>query len=150
MTKTLSLPLFLFAVMGGGLAIGILTAPGEWYATLQKPTFNPPNWVFGPVWTVLYLIIAYVGWRLWQRDPHGLMMRLWFAQMILNFLWSPVFFAAQKPGIALLNISLLFLTIALFIGVSWRFDRQAALLFAPYVLWLGFALTLNAAIVYLN
>ena len=78
------------------------------------------------------------------------MMRLWFAQMILNFLWSPVFFAAQKPGLALLNISLLFLTIALFIGVSWRFDRQAALLFVPYVLWLGFALILNAAIVYLN
>jgi hypothetical protein len=80
-----SLILFLVAVLGGGLAIGYLTAPGEWYAQLTKPGFNPPAWVFGPAWTVLYVLIAVAGWRVWRREPGGWPMRLWWTQMALNF-----------------------------------------------------------------
>ena len=141
---------FLLLVMGGGIAIGTLTAPGAWYADLQKPFFNPPNWVFGPVWTVLYLAIAYVGWRVWQHDSRTTLLRLWIIQMGLNFLWSPVFFAAQMPALALAIILCLLLTIANFIRAAWRPDRLSALLFVPYLVWVGFATALNGAIVSLN
>lgn len=141
---------FLLLVMGGGIAIGTLTAPGAWYADLSKPFFNPPNWVFGPVWTVLYLAIAYVGWRVWLHDSRTTLLRLWIIQMGLNFLWSPVFFAAQMPALALAIILCLFLTIASFIRAAWRPDRLSALLFVPYLVWVGFATALNGAIVSLN
>ncbi|UWQ93944.1 tryptophan-rich sensory protein (plasmid) [Rhodobacteraceae bacterium M382] len=136
--------------MGGGIAIGTLTAPGEWYGDLQKPFFNPPNWIFGPVWTVLYLMIAYVGWRVWQHDDRVSLNRLWIVQMGLNFLWSPVFFAAQNPALALVIILCLLLTIGGFIRTAWRPDRLSALLFVPYLAWVGFASALNVAIVQLN
>ncbi|MGI9373312.1 MAG: TspO/MBR family protein [Hyphomicrobiales bacterium] len=142
--------LFLCIVMGGGIAIGTLTAPGDWYAALQKPPFNPPNWLFGPVWTVLYVIIAFVGWRVWQRRDAPLLRWLWIVQMGLNFLWSPVFFAAQNPTFALIIILCLLLTIVLFIRTVWHLDRRSALLFMPYAAWVGFASILNTAIVYLN
>ncbi|WP_298907981.1 TspO/MBR family protein [uncultured Aliiroseovarius sp.] len=145
-----SLLLFLILVMGGGIAIGTLTAPGEWYQNLQKPFFNPPNWVFGPVWTVLYLAIAYVGWRVWQHEHHAALRRLWIIQIALNFSWSPIFFAAQQPALALGIILFLFLTIAIFMRAAWRLDRPSALLFTPYIAWVGFASALNAAIVLLN
>jgi benzodiazapine receptor len=150
MQKHASLLVFLLLVMGGGIAIGTLTAPGDWYANLAKPPFNPPNWIFGPVWSVLYLIIAWVGWRLWQRGERGTLMKLWFAQMGLNFLWSPAFFALQMPALALVIILCLVLTLVLFIQTAWRPDRTSALLFVPYLAWVGFASVLNAAIVYLN
>ncbi|WP_278923127.1 TspO/MBR family protein [Pseudophaeobacter profundi] len=142
--------LFLIVVMGVGIGIGMLTSPGDWYRDLQKPFFNPPNWVFGPVWTVMYLIIAYVGWRVWQHENRAYPRRLWIVQMGLNFLWSPVFFAAEKPALALAVILCLLLTIVAFIRAAWHSDRLSALLFVPYVAWVGFALALNAAIVYLN
>ncbi len=137
-------------VVGGGIAIGLLTSPGEWYADLKKPSFNPPNWIFGPVWTILYLFIAIVGWRLWQIDPGGLAMKLWYAQLILNFAWSPVFFAAHRIGAAFWIITLLLITIAAFIVIVSKQDWVSASLFLPYALWVGFALALNGAILSLN
>jgi tryptophan-rich sensory protein len=68
---------FLFLVIGGGLAIGFLNAPGEWYAGLAKPAINPPGWIFGPVWTVLYVLIGVAGWRIWHGDCGGWPMKLW-------------------------------------------------------------------------
>jgi tryptophan-rich sensory protein len=136
--------------MGGGILIGINTAPAEWYASLQKPFFNPPNWIFGPIWTVLYMMIAVVGWRIWQRN-HGVQLkRLWLTQICLNFLWSPAFFIAQMPGLSLCIITLLLLTIILFISKSWRQDFLSAILFIPYATWVGYASALNGAIFYLN
>ena len=90
---------FLLLVVGGGLLIGFLTIPGPWYEALAKPSFNPPNWLFGPVWTILYVLIAIAGWRIWRRDPRGTPMKLWWLQLVLNFLWSPSFFAhaADRP-----------------------------------------------------
>jgi tryptophan-rich sensory protein len=144
------LTLFLLLVVGGGVAIGFLTAPGEWYAGLAKPPFNPPNWVFAPVWTVLYVLIAVAGWRTFERDRSSWPMKLWWAQLVLNFLWSPVFFAAHRIGLALLVILLLLAAILAFLVMSWRQSRVAAWLFAPYAAWVAFAAVLNGSIWLLN
>lgn len=150
MRSYLTLAVFLVVVVGGGLAIGFVTLPGEWYASLAKPAFNPPNWVFGPVWTVLYVVIAIAGWRIWEHDTRGPAMKLWVAQLALNFAWSPVFFGAQMPLQALLIIIALLATTVLFISRTYQSDQLAAGLFVPYALWVAFATLLNASIVLLN
>ena len=148
--RRLALVLFLLLVVGGGLAIGFLTAPGDWYAALAKPSFNLPAWLFAPVWTVLYVMIAVAGWRTFERDRRSRPMNLWWAQLVLNFLWSPTFFAAHQIGFALVVVLLLLAAILAFIAVSWRQDRVAAWLFVPYAAWVGFASALNASILVLN
>ncbi|MBU3262150.1 tryptophan-rich sensory protein [Roseovarius sp. PS-C2] len=145
-----ALLVFVSVVFGGGLAIGVSTLPGDWYAGLIKPWFNPPNWIFGPVWSVLYIAIAVGGWRTWQRDRSGLAMKVWIVQMIANFAWSPVFFAAHRIGLAFAVILLVLGAIAAFIILMWRRDRMSALPFAPYAVWVGFASILNGAILFLN
>ncbi|WP_284165366.1 TspO/MBR family protein [Frigidibacter sp. SD6-1] len=146
----LALAIFLAIVMGGGLFIGTQTAPGPWYAALAKPWFNPPNWLFGPVWSVLYLLMAIVGWRTWRRAPAGTAMRAWYAQLVLNFLWSPMFFLVHRIDAALAIIVALFAAIAVLFLVSWRQDRPSAWMLVPYALWVGFATLLNAALLMLN
>lgn len=141
---------FIVLVLGGGTLIGLLTLPGDWYAGLQKPSFNPPPWIFGPVWTVLYILVAVAGWLVWSRDPKSLAMRMWIAQLVLNFLWSPAFFGLHKPGLALVVIVALLVAILGFMLQARRLDRLATWLFAPYLLWVAFATVLNAAIWWLN
>jgi translocator protein len=150
MNRFVSLILFLILVLGGGLVLGGLTVPGGWYAGLNKPSFNPPTWLFGPVWTVLYVLIAVAGWRVWERDRTGGPMRLWWAQLTLNFLWTPVFFAAHQIGLALVVILLMLATIVVFMAAAWRQDRVAAWLFVPYAVWVAFASVLNTSIFKLN
>ena len=150
MNRYVSLILFLALVLGGGLALGFLTAPGEWYAGLAKPSFNPPAWLFGPVWTMLYILIAIAGWRVWQCDRSGWPMTLWWVQLALNFLWTPVFFAAHQIGLALVVILLMLAAILAFIVTAWRLDRVAAWLFVPYATWVAFASLLNGSIWMLN
>ncbi len=144
------LALFLLLVVGGGLAIGALTGPDAWYAGLAKPAFNPPGWLFGPVWTVLYVMIAVAGWRSFRRARGSRAMKLWWAQLVLNFLWSPTLFAAHQIGLALAVVLLMLAAILAFIAVSWRQDRVAAWLFVPYAAWVSFASLLNASILALN
>ncbi len=150
MKRYLSLIPFLVLVLGGGLLLGFLTAPGAWYAELAKPSFNPPGWLFGPVWTVLFVLIAVAGWRTWQRQRRGWPMLLWWAQLGLNFLWSPVFFAAHQIGLALAVILLMLAAILAFIATVRRQDRAAAWLFVPYAAWVTFASVLNGSIWMLN
>lgn len=145
----LRLALFLLLVLGGGLTIGYLTAPGAWYAALNKPVFNPPNWVFGPVWTVLYVLIAITGWRAWRSGDRTLS-NFWWAQLVLNFLWSPAFFTLQQVGVALVVILALLAAILVFLASAWRLDRLSAWMFMPYAAWVAFATALNAAILILN
>ena len=145
-----SIVLFILVVLGGGIVIGTMTAPGDRYSNLNKPFFNPPAWIFAPVWTLLYLGIAIAGWRVWRRDGETVLWRLWIIQMGLNFFWSPVFFVAQQPVLALVVIITLLSAILAFIAVGWRNNRIAALLFVPYAAWVGFATALNAAILLLN
>ena len=150
MTGRAAITPFVLLVVGGGLLIGFFTAPGPWYEALAKPSFNPPNWLFGPVWTVLYVLIAIAGWRIWQHERPGKAMKLWWLQLALNFLWSPVFFALHQIGLALVVILALLVAILAFIAIAWKLDRLAAWLFVPYAAWVAFASLLNASIWMLN
>jgi translocator protein len=145
-----TLPFFLVLTVGGGLAIGLFTLPGEWYAGLVKPSFNPPNWIFGPVWTALYFMIGVAGWRIYVKDPSGAAMKIWWAALALNFIWSPVFFGAQQLGVALVIILALLVSILAFIVISRPADRPSSLLFIPYAAWVGFATLLNGALFMMN
>jgi tryptophan-rich sensory protein len=138
---------FLAAVLGIGLLIGSISRPDGWYAALAKPPFNPPSWVFAPVWSLLYAMIAVAGARSFGRKGA---FRLWLLQMALNFAWTPTFFGLHRPDIALAIVVALFATIVAFIVTRWSADRLSALLFVPYAAWVAFASLLNASIVALN
>ena len=146
----LLLALFLVLVIGVGAFIGINTAPGPWYASLNKPPFNPPNWVFGPVWFILYVLIAIAGWRTALRHPGGTAMKFWFGQMILNWAWSPVWFSLHLLWPAFAIILAILALILAFILDRWNRDRASAWLFIPYAAWVGFASVLNLSVALLN
>ena len=146
----MSLALFMLITVGGGLLIGFVSRPGEWYRKLAKPWFTPPNSIFGPAWTALYFLIAIAGWRTFTRDPLGAAMTVWVIALLLNFVWSPVFFGLHRPTAALAVVLALLANILVFIFVSWRQDSVTALLFVPYAVWVAFAVVLNAAICRLN
>lgn len=150
LARYLPLVLFVLLTVGGGTLIGTANVPGAWYAQLQKPPFNPPDWIFAPVWTVLYVFIAVAGWRIWIGPRIRWAMTLWWLQLGLNFLWSPVFFTLHMIGGALIVILLLLATIIAFIATTWERDRISAVLFLPYAAWVGFATLLNASILMLN
>jgi len=150
MHRYLTLVLFIVLVLGVGTLIGFMTLQGAWYGGLAKPPFNPPNWIFAPVWTLLYIMVAVAGWRTWQREPRSAAMTVWFIQLALNFIWSPVFFGAHMIGAALVIVALLLAAILVFIGIRWQRDRSAALLFTPYAAWVAFATLLNGSLWILN
>lgn len=132
-------------------AIGI--APGDWYAGLARPPGTPPDWVFGPVWSLLYLSIGIAG-ALVLAMPAEHRARGWtiaaMSQLLLNALWTPVFFGWQRPDLALVVIVLLLAAIIATIVLSWRTRPVAGLLLVPYALWVGYATYLNAGFVALN
>lgn len=141
-----------FAVAAAGGAATATSVHG-WYQGLAKPPFNPPDWLFAPVWSVLYLMIALAGWRLWRRRAAagaGAALRWWGLQLGFNLAWSFVFFGARLPGAALADIVLLLGAIGVTILLAARVDRAAAWLLAPYAAWTAFAALLNASIWYLN
>lgn len=148
--RYVTLALFLLFTVGGGSLIGIYNLPGEWYAGLVKPSFNPPDWIFAPVWTTLYIMIAVAGWRTWERRFEGPAMQIWFGQLAVNFAWSPAFFSLHAIGLALVVIALMLALIIAFVAISWKRDRLSAWLFVPYVAWVAFASTLNASLFILN
>lgn len=125
-----------------------------WYAGLIKPAFNPPNWVFAPVWTTLYVLMAFAVWRvlrLRRRTPvRRLGLILFFAQLVLNAAWSWMFFAAHSPRLGLINIVPQLLVIAATMIVFWRLDRVASWCILPLGVWVAFATILNFPIWSLN
>jgi len=124
--------------------------PGTWYASLAKPSWTPPNWLFGPVWTVLYIMIAVAGWLVWREAGWSAPLVFWGAQLILNTAWSVIMFGAHKIGWALADLVLLWLAIVGFIVTAWPISSTAALLFVPYLAWASFAGALNFAVWRLN
>jgi tryptophan-rich sensory protein len=134
-------------------SLGAVFMPGEWYAALRKPAWNPPGWLFGPVWSVLYTMMGVAAWLVWrqggfarQRRPLG----LFLVQLVLNALWTPLFFGLHWPGVAFAEIILLWLAIAWTIAAFGRVSRAAAWLLAPYLAWVSFATVLNGTLWRLN
>ena len=144
------LGLFIAFVLAAGFAIGYLNSPGSWYATLAKPWFSPPNWVFAPIWSLIYLLVAIAGWRTWEAESNWMALVLWWTQMALNFMWSPVFFTMHHPLAALAIFLTLIVSILAFVAKQWSHDRTSAALFIPYAVWVSFASVLNFEIVRLN
>ena len=126
--------------------IGSQFMPGEWYASLVKPAWNPPSAVFAPVWTALYIMMGIGAWLIWREKGFSgakTALILFFVQLILNALWSYLFFGAHQPMWAFFEIIALWIAIILTMVVFWRLKPAAGILFIPYVCWVGFALTLN-------
>lgn len=140
------------AVLAVGGAV-TATSVGTWYQDLQKPAFNPPNWVFGPVWTALFLLMAIAAWRVWLRagaSNVNTALAVFCVQLALNLGWSFLFFGLQRIGLALVEVVLLLLVVAANTVIFWRIDRPAGVLFVPYVLWVAYATLLTAAVWRLN
>lgn len=136
----------------GGLATA--SSVTTWYPTLAKPPFNPPNFLFGPVWTALYLLMAVAAWRVWRAGPaagrRGAALRLYAAQLGLNLGWSLIFFGLRRPDLALIEVLVLFAAILATFRAFAHVDRPAAWMLLPYAAWVAFAMLLNFEIWRLN
>ncbi|WP_321500294.1 TspO/MBR family protein [Breoghania sp.] len=150
MRRWIVLALFIVCVLGAGMGMGFLARPTEWYESLAKPAFAPPNWVFGPVWSVMYVLIAIAGWRTFERNKFGKSMKLWVGQMLVNLTWPVFFFGFQDPYRAFILIILTTALVLWYTIENWSRDRIAAYLFTPYTLWLFYATALNAAVWLMN
>ncbi|HCN28169.1 MAG TPA: sensory protein TspO [Verrucomicrobiales bacterium] len=146
----LVLAAFLFATFAAPALSAFFPGPGDWYAELVKPAWNPPGWVFGPVWTLLYTLMAVAAWLVWRRagwtKPHG----FYLAQLVLNAAWTPVFFGAREIGWALVVIVALWAAILSTLLSFHKVSRVSGWLLAPYLAWVSFASVLNFTLWRLN
>jgi len=134
-------------------SLGGIFMPGEWYSSLKKPSWNPPGWVFGPVWTALYTMMAVSAWLVWKRGGFAAQSRslsFFLIQLALNAAWTPLFFGLHWTGVAFVEIVLLWLAIAATLGVFYPVSRVAAWLLAPCLAWVSFATILNYTLWRLN
>ena len=127
--------------------------PGSWYAQLQKPSWNPPNWIFGPVWTLLYTLMAIAAWWVWRQG--GFRAQRWplclfLAQLLFNALWTPLFFGLHRPGLAFVDMVLLWLALLGAVIQFWKVRPLAGALLVPYLAWVTFAGVLNFTLWQLN
>lgn len=142
--------------LGIGFLGSLVTQSGmtTWYSTIEKPSFNPPNWLFAPVWTFLYICISVAGGLVWDKIDQNPLVRkamIFFSiQLLLNTVWSFLFFGLKNPLIALIEIILLFLVIYETYVLFSKINKFAGYLFIPYLLWVSFAMFLNASIWWLN
>jgi translocator protein len=141
-----------FAAPGFG---GAVTTPKieTWYSALVKPSWNPPNWIFGPIWSSLYFCMAIAAWRVWRQEGFSgatLPLALFGVQLVLNVLWSCIFFGLEMPGLAFAEVLLLWAAIAATMIAFWQRSMVAGILFVPYLAWVSFASVLNFAIWRLN
>ena len=151
-----SVPALVVSVLAvaGAASFGGIFMPGEWYASLERPPLNPPNWLFGPVWSVLYLMIAVSGWLVWRAEGVGrrrtVGLVVFGVQLVLNALWSWVFFGLHETGWALVEILALNVAVLGTLVLFWRVNRLAAQLLVPYWLWVCFASYLTGGYWVLN
>jgi len=148
----LGLSVALTQIAGGIGAIATTSKITTWYQGVVKPSFNPPNWIFGPVWTILFLLMGIAFYLVWNSKNKGKTraMKIFGAQLGLNVLWSFLFFGWEKPGIALIEIVALWVAIYLTIKAFLKVSKTAGRLLIPYLLWVSFASILNGAIYWLN
>lgn len=145
---SLSLPL-LAGLIGSYFTVDAINT---WYLTLNKPFINPPNWIFGPVWTTLYILMGMSLYLVWITKSNKKVkgMKLFFIQLLLNSLWSILFFGLQSPLLAFLEIILLWIIIFITLQSFWEINKTAGLLLIPYLVWVSFAAILNFYIILLN
>ena len=141
-------------VLGALSGLATMDSVNTWYETIVRPTWAPPNWVFGPVWTLLYVSMGVAAWWIWRAPDDEPLRRpalaAFAAQLALNLAWSPIFFGLQSPGWALVEIAILWLALVATVVLFWRVRRAAGLLLVPYLAWVSFASVLNGAIWWLN
>jgi benzodiazapine receptor len=144
--------LLLPQIAGGLGAFFTLSSVQSWYLTLNKPSWNPPSWLFGPVWTTLYVLMGIACFLIWKSEHarKKQVLTLYFLQLFLNFLWSPAFFGAQNPMLGILVILPLWGCILACIFFFRKINTWAAILMVPYLIWVSFATVLNATIWWLN
>jgi translocator protein len=143
------IPLALGAIAGRFTA----QAVPEWFASLNRPSFSPPNWIFGPAWTVLYILLGISLYLIWKQIPskeRNNALWIFSVQMFLNFIWSPVFFYFNQIGLALIVIIGLWISIVFMLVIFYKIKPLAAYLNLPYLLWVTFASALNARYYILN
>ncbi len=144
----------LCVLVGAAGSVFTVTGPGSWYDLLTKPAFNPPNWIFGPVWTTLYILMGISLYLVLMEWKKGIDIRcggvLFAVQLFLNFIWSYAFFGLQSPSSAFIVIVLLWVAILATIITFFRINRIAGYLLVPYILWVSFASILNYSIMVLN
>jgi len=131
-------------------AVGVLTVPGSWYASLNKPAWNPPAWIFGPVWTFLYLLMAVAAWLVWKRVGWKSAVWLYMLQLVLNAAWTPIFFGAHELGWALAEIIVLWFAIVVTLLAFLNVSRVAGGMLVPYLVWVSFATFLNLTLWRMN
>ena len=153
-----TLALFIIACELAGIIGSVFTIPAipAWYAALAKPPFAPPNWLFAPVWTILYALMGIAAFLVWEKAKGAqkanaiAALKIFCAQLALNVLWSIVFFGLRSPLLGLIVIILMLIAIALAMRQFYSIDRRASWLMAPYILWVSFATILNFSILALN
>jgi len=148
----LGLVAFVLLCFGVSVFGGMVTAPAirEWYAALAKPSWTPPGWVFGPVWTLLYPLMAVSGWTVWREGRSRIAVLLFLLQLALNATWPWLFFGRRRPDWAFFDIVALAVVLVATIVAFYRVRRRAALLLVPYLAWVVFAGALNFAVWQLN
>lgn len=154
-SKFFKLLISILLPIGLGSIAGIFTSAAvpEWYATLNRPSFNPPNWIFGPVWTILYILLGISFFLIWKQPANKKRNRailVYLLQLLLNFAWSFIFFYFNMIGFALVEIILLWISIVIMLVLFYRIKPLAAYLNIPYLLWVTFATILNAGYYILN
>ncbi|WP_395141564.1 TspO/MBR family protein [Armatimonas sp.] len=149
-----ALPLLGWLTLCFSASLGaVFVSSDRWYAGLVKPSWNPPAWVFGPIWTLLYMLMAVSAWLIWHKGGWKTQWRAlsWFlVQLLLNAFWTPLFFGRHLLGLAFAEILVLWLALAVTLGLFWRIRKVAAVLLIPYLIWVSIAATLNLAIWRLN
>lgn len=131
----------------------VFVSPDGWYAGINKPTWNPPAWIFGPAWTFLYVTMSVAAWLVWREGgwrTQGRALGLFVLQWALNALWTPLFFGLHRPGLALIDIVALWVAILATLIAFWRVRRVAGILLLPYLAWVTFATALNFTIWRMN
>ena len=131
----------------------VFVSTGGWYVSLHKPWWNPPGWLFGPAWTLLYVLMAVAAWLVWREGgwkAQGRALGLFLVQWLLNKLWTPLFFGLHRPDLAFAEIILLWLAIAATLAAFWRVRKIAGVLLVPYLAWVSFAAVLNFTIWRMN
>jgi len=131
-------------------SLGAFSPPGEWYQSIHKPSWNPPPWIFGPVWSVLYLMMATAAFLVWRKDGWNRAMSAYLVQLIFNAAWTPLFFGAKRIDWACTDIVALWFAILVTILCFWKTSKVAAWLMVPYLGWVSFATVLNATLWAMN